>query len=125
MLLGHPPFEAESADDVLRMHIRKDPPQPRQLAPELEITPAAEALILKSLSKDPQHRHQSMDEFRAELKLSFGATSYRYGLKKPPGVSANAGPRAKRLTEEIEEWLRTDSTCLSLEQARKLVSESN
>ena len=120
MLLGHPPFEADKAEDVLKMHIYDDPPSPQKVAPNLEVTHAATQLIHKAMAKEPGDRHQTMDEFRTELKGCFGSISYRRGLKPPLDATGETHPRIKRLTEEIEDWLRTDRTSLSLEQARAL-----
>jgi serine/threonine protein kinase len=52
MLCGRPPFEAEQSSDVLKMHINKAPPSPREFAPHREITEAAEKVILRAMQKD-------------------------------------------------------------------------
>jgi serine/threonine protein kinase len=49
MLTGAVPFEASSPLGVLAKHIGEPPPPPTPIAPEAEITPAAERLILSIL----------------------------------------------------------------------------
>ncbi|HEY5934618.1 MAG TPA: serine/threonine-protein kinase, partial [Kofleriaceae bacterium] len=122
MLCGRPPFEAPQSSEVLSMHIHTNPPSPREFAPHREITEMAEAVILRAMQKDPGRRYQNMTEFRRDLSNAYGSISYRRqpaapGLQ-PRGEEARA-PK-KRLTEELDEWITTDSSGLSVEQARML-----
>ena len=77
MLTGRPPFEAAAAADVLAMQMNRMPPSPREIAPHLEITEAAERLIFKAMAKQPDRRHQSMAEFRDELEHCYGSVLYK------------------------------------------------
>ena len=121
MMVGHPPFEAEAASDVLAMHIRQPAPVPSRVAPDLEITPGADRLVLKAMAKDPARRHQSMDELRAELQQCYGSVAFKRNATSIPGAPS-VGPegRARRLTEELDEWLQSSSGGLSLQEARAL-----
>ena len=121
MLTGRPPFEAIEATDVLRMHIFDPPPSPIQEAPDNEITPATEATILKAMSKNPADRHQSMDEFRADLKRCFGSVTY--GQKSQRSPRPPTSPRTRRLTDEINEWLQTDPSSLTPEEANRFLKK--
>jgi eukaryotic-like serine/threonine-protein kinase len=120
MLTGRPPFEASAAAEVLAMQINKAPPSPREIAPHLEITEAAERLILKAMSKEPERRHQSMDEFRDELQRCYGSVAYRRHTQLPGEHARGAEARRKRLTEELDDWLHSDQNHLTLEQARQI-----
>jgi eukaryotic-like serine/threonine-protein kinase len=121
MLCGRPPFEAAQSSDVLAMHIHKAPPTPREFAPHREITDMAEQVMLKAMQKDPGRRYQDMTEFRRDLEGAYGSISYRRhaaprtGLT-PRGEEARQQPR--RLTEELDEWIQSDASRLSVEQAR-------
>lgn len=95
MIAGRPPFEAEAASDVLAMQISEPPPSPRLLAPHQEITEATEQLIFRALAKDPSDRHQSMDEFRAELQGCYGSVTYKRNV-----MAFGAGP-ADRVEEPM------------------------
>jgi eukaryotic-like serine/threonine-protein kinase len=123
MLCGRPPFEADAAAEVLAMHISQPPPRAREFAPGREITEAAEELILRAMAKNPDDRHPDMDELRAELHQCFGSVSYKRNAGHLPGAGP-VGPearRARRLTEELDEWLRSsDQRSLTLEEARVL-----
>jgi len=121
MLTGHPPFEATAAAEVLSMHINKSPPRPSEVAPNLEITEGADRLILRAMAKDPDGRYQSMDEFRHDLQRCYGSVAYKRNAgdilgEKQPGKAG----RRKRLTEELDDWLRSDQSRLSEKEARAL-----
>jgi eukaryotic-like serine/threonine-protein kinase len=123
MLCGRPPFEAPQSSEVLSMHIHNPPPSPREFAPHREITEMAEAVILKAMQKEPERRYQNMTEFRRDLSHAYGSISYRrHGAPTPslPPRGEEARAPKKRLTEEIDEWITTDASGLSVEQARML-----
>jgi serine/threonine protein kinase len=122
MLCGRPPFEAAQSSEVLSMHIHTNPPSPREFAPHREITEMAEAVILRAMQKDANKRYQNMSEFRHDLANAYGSISYRRHGAPAPGF-APRGEEArtkKRLTEELDEWITTDSSGISVEQARML-----
>jgi serine/threonine-protein kinase len=56
-LCGVPPFSAESPLTVLTAHLTQVPVPPRQRAPERKISPAAEAVALFAISKEPADRY--------------------------------------------------------------------
>jgi serine/threonine-protein kinase len=122
MLTGRPPFEAESAAEVLAMQINQPPASPRAMAPQNEITKACERLILKALAKDPARRHQSIDELRDEMQHCYGSVAYHRAPSSFPDIPL-PGPEARqqpRLTDELDEWLQSDQSRMSLDQARIL-----
>ncbi|MEX1366127.1 MAG: protein kinase [Nannocystaceae bacterium] len=65
MLAGRPPFESESAVEILHKHLHEEPIPPSRLRG----TPPdpLEAVCLRALSKDPNNRYGSALEFREEL----------------------------------------------------------
>ena len=65
MVTGRPPFLGDSPVAVASKHVRDNPPAPRELNPQ--IPPTFEAIILKSMAKDPAHRYASAEELRADL----------------------------------------------------------
>ncbi len=65
MLAGHPPFESESAVEILHKHLHETPIPPSRLR---GISPdPLEAVCLRALSKEPANRYASALEFREEL----------------------------------------------------------
>jgi eukaryotic-like serine/threonine-protein kinase len=122
MLTGHVPFEAETPIEVLTKHITEPPLPPRLRNPKSEITDAAETLIMKALSKNPDGRQQSMDELRGELQHCYGSVAYRRDAYRIPGArESGVLPRLRRLTEELDEWLRQNSGQLA--EAEKRLTE--
>jgi tetratricopeptide (TPR) repeat protein len=67
-LTGRPPFEAPTAIDQVFRHLYEAPPPPSQRAPKGWLTPEADAVLLKALSKEPQQRYQSAREFASALE---------------------------------------------------------
>jgi eukaryotic-like serine/threonine-protein kinase len=118
MVTGRPPFEAQAASEVLQMQIHRSPPSPREFAPHREITEGAERVILKAMHKDPARRYQSMSELRNDLQGSYGSVAFRrHAVGVPPRPKE---ARAKRLTDELTDWMREDRSGMSIEQARLL-----
>lgn len=65
LLTGEPLFKGDSPVSVAYQHVREAPVPPSQLDPE--ITPSMDAVVLKSLSKDPRDRYQDASEFREDV----------------------------------------------------------
>jgi hypothetical protein len=62
-----------------------------------------------------------MDDFRAELQNCYGSIAYKRHATKVPGVNPKgAEARKKRLTEEIDDWLHSDHSAMSVEEARMI-----
>jgi len=120
MLTGRPPFEAPAGNDVLQMHIHQAPPSPREFAPHREITEGAERVVLRAMQKDPDRRYQNMAELRVDLEHAYGTVSYRRHAAGSGMAPRGKEARSKRLTEEIDDWFRTDDSAMSIEQARML-----
>jgi eukaryotic-like serine/threonine-protein kinase len=66
ILCGRPPFVSEGHGELIHLHIAEMPPSPRQF--NLEISPALEGLILRTLAKDPARRYQTMGELDQALR---------------------------------------------------------
>lgn len=65
MVTGRPPFLGESPVSVASKHVRDMPPTPREINPS--VPPTFEAIILKCMAKDPNHRYATADDLRADL----------------------------------------------------------
>ena len=64
-LVGEPPFDGESQFEVMQMHLSTEPMPPREAG--AQVSPELEAVLLKSMSKEPDERYQSAKEFRVAL----------------------------------------------------------
>jgi eukaryotic-like serine/threonine-protein kinase len=111
MLAGRPPFIAEGVGELFAKHMLEEPPYLIDCAPT--VPPQMAAAIMKSLSKEPRDRFQTMEEFRkalvGEVKL---AAVPRPGGTRPLSTSTGAQtlpPRASTTlssaTSEIDEGL--------------------
>lgn len=68
MLTGQPPFQADSATELARLHRDMPPIPPRQIKPS--ISPALEQIVMKVLAKEPASRYRTADQFGRVL-MSF------------------------------------------------------
>ncbi len=66
MLTGRPPFEAESALAVARMHAEADPMPVRRLRAGVPV--ALETIAMRCLEKDPAGRYQRAAQLAADLR---------------------------------------------------------
>ena len=65
LICGHPPFTGDNPVSVAYQHVREDPRPPSDS--NRDVTPDIDAIILKSLAKNPVNRYQSAGEMRADL----------------------------------------------------------
>ncbi|MGL4340306.1 MAG: Stk1 family PASTA domain-containing Ser/Thr kinase [Rhodoglobus sp.] len=68
LLTGHPPFRGDNPVAVAYQHVNSDVVAPSTLNPK--ISPALDAVVLRSLSKDRFDRYQSADDFRQDVKTA-------------------------------------------------------
>jgi beta-lactam-binding protein with PASTA domain/tRNA A-37 threonylcarbamoyl transferase component Bud32 len=66
LLTGRPPFTGDSPVAIAYQHVREEPVPPSQVDPE--IPQWADAIVLKAMAKDPDHRYQTATEFRQEIQ---------------------------------------------------------
>ena len=85
LVTGKRPFEGKTAFKVMEAHLRKKPPRPEDIVPEIH--PEISRIILKMLEKEPEKRYQSMDELISDLNR---AEQILTG-KKPEGGRVSAG----------------------------------
>jgi serine/threonine-protein kinase len=88
MVTGRPPFLGDSPVAVASKHVRDNPPAPRELNPQ--IPPTFEAIILKSMAKDPSHRYATAEELRADL-LRFNEGRSVLAMEDTTGIIGVAG----------------------------------
>ena len=119
MICGRPPYEADAGSEVLAKQINAPIPSPRAVAPQREITEGAERVIMRAMAKDPARRYQTMAEMRTDLSQGYGTVSFRRHVPIEGGVRG-AEARKKRLTEEIDDWLTSDHSSMSVEEARMI-----
>ncbi len=71
MLSGKPPFDAESAMTVMRMHLEEPVPDIRELVPS--IPGAMLAILQRALAKFPDQRYQTAGDMATDLRAVLAA----------------------------------------------------
>ena len=66
VLTGKTPFQASTPEELLRKHLRTEPPSASEF--NTNVTPEMDRLIAKLLKKKPAERHASVDEVLGELR---------------------------------------------------------
>jgi serine/threonine-protein kinase len=74
LLTGRVPFRADSPVAVMIQHVMEEPPLPHELNPSVD--PRLEAICIKAMQKDPDHRYQHVREMRAELRAVHGRSHH-------------------------------------------------
>ncbi len=99
MIVGRPPFTADTSTAVAVKHVQERPLPPSMLG--VSIAPSLEAIILKLLAKNPANRYPRADDLRADL-LRYLRGAHRipaHDLQSAPARTQErpaAGPRAQR-----------------------------
>lgn len=93
------PFLGTNYVDTMALQINEAPMSFREIAPDVEVPPSIEAVVMKALKKDPLERHQSMAELRddiedafAQLPKSFKISRQRVPAAVVPAVDTDADP---------------------------------
>ena len=66
LLTGQPPFTGDSPVSVAYQHVRENPKAPSLV--DAAVTPQMDAIVLKSLAKNPDNRYQSATEMREDIE---------------------------------------------------------
>ncbi len=105
------PFEADSAVALATMHLTTSPTPPRARRPDAPIGDAMEALILRAMSKDPNDRPQSAEEFRADL-FAVLKHSAETRVQSVPMMTAHE-PRARKVSRSGARVVQEEATTLT------------
>ena len=99
LLTGKPPFTGDSPVAIAYQHVREEPVPPSQVDPQ--IPQWADAIVLKAMAKEADHRYQNATEFRQELQrvlqgqpvASTAASTMLMGAQQPqPTQVMDGGP---------------------------------
>jgi len=89
MVAGRPPFMAPTPQEIMRMHVLAQPPDPRDFVPELS-QPLCR-LLAKTMAREPEDRYQSAQDFIDALDELDLSTLDKGGLASVELVSQLAG----------------------------------
>jgi len=124
MITGRPPFMGESADIVVRKHLRDAVTDPREL--NVALSSSIAAIVLKMLAKKPEDRYPSLGSLREDLESVLDGRPPRntieLGVKRVSGsVRVDVtDPSSRR--ERIEESRRRSKTPMFMALALVLVA---
>ncbi len=90
MLTGELPFVHTSPQELALMHRYQDPPNPREINPD--ITPELETILLKVLSKEPSSRYRTADQL-GRIMINFTQKKYRPPVYESDSASSEPHPR--------------------------------
>ena len=97
LLTGRPPFTGDSPVAIAYQHVREEPVPPSQVDPQ--IPQWADAIVLKAMAKEADHRYQNANEFRQEIQrvlqgqpvASTAASTMLMGGVPPQGTQVMGG----------------------------------
>jgi len=86
MLTGSVPFHGDNALSIMHQHLTVTPPLPRQSDPS--IPSQIEAIIMKSIRKNPKERYQSAEAFLADLMnyMELDVSQFPRGQERVSGL---------------------------------------
>ncbi|MCG8417191.1 MAG: protein kinase [Proteobacteria bacterium] len=102
LITGTVPWDG-TVDEILNGHLDRDPTPPSQLVDGLE--PAVEALVLRTLAKDPARRHRNIAAFLFELQTVIDTLGY--GRRKRGGRRVAAEAKTRWTTSERDKTARS------------------
>jgi serine/threonine-protein kinase len=76
LLTGRLPFEAESPTQIVMMHLTVPPPDPREVAPQRNISDALAAVVSRALEKRASRRYQEALEFSDALREALQSSDH-------------------------------------------------
>ncbi len=83
MVSGSVPFEADNWMAILSLHLYEPPQMLSEQLLAKDVPQALEAIIMKCLAKDPNHRYQSMNALMADLER------VSHGVRHPKELGLN------------------------------------
>ncbi|MDP1915681.1 MAG: serine/threonine-protein kinase [Myxococcales bacterium] len=98
LVSGMLPFDSDSAVGFATKHLTEIPPPPTKRRPDARVSPAMERLIMKALSKNPDERPQTAEQFRAELLAIDKERRAAVGRRSGPHSAPSLAPIARKVT---------------------------
>ncbi|MBL8936571.1 MAG: protein kinase, partial [Archangium sp.] len=98
LVSGMLPFDSDSAVGFATKHLTEIPPPPTKRRPDARVSPAMERLIMKALSKNPDERPQTAEQFRAELLAIDKERRAAVGRRSGPHSAPSLAPIPRKVT---------------------------
>lgn len=68
-LTGKAPFRGSNSLEVIRKHLKEDPPPFKETRPDLLFPCSLETIVLKALRRNPDERYQTMESLKEDLEI--------------------------------------------------------
>lgn len=94
------PFSADTPTNIVIKHIQDPVPDPREIAPQRNISPELVEVIMRAMTKHPADRYQTAEEMIDALRQSAGVTVSRDEDKVTCSSCGTLSPRRKRFCGE-------------------------
>jgi len=110
-ITGKPPFLGKNSVQTVNMHIRQSPPRPSDVAPQFEIPPALDAVVMRALQKEPADRYRSMADFASALTQAANGSpaevlSDSEPVCQPESASVRQPERPNGIKATISNWFK-------------------
>lgn len=111
MLCGRPPFPEGTVLQKLLQHNNEEPPDPRELRPDLPAE--ASAVVRRMLAKDPRRRYQSPNDLIRDLLQLSDATGIPRPSSAPSVVHVTVAPRVSAWERHLP-WVAPVAALLAI-----------
>jgi len=99
MLTGEPPFVADNPISVSTKHVNEMPVPPRTMNPD--VPEGTNALVMRLLAKDPEHRHANAAELIEDLERARDGLPPAKGRVKEPSAPVEREEHRERLPRKF------------------------
>jgi eukaryotic-like serine/threonine-protein kinase len=103
LVTGLLPFDSDTAVGFATKHLTEIPPPPTKRRPDARVSPAMERLIMKALSKNPDERPQTAEQFRAELLAIDKERRAAVGRRSGPHSASSLAPVPQRKVTPLDQ----------------------
>jgi tRNA A-37 threonylcarbamoyl transferase component Bud32 len=95
-LTGEVPFRANNYLGIISQVLTHEPTPPSKLRPELGISGAVEAVVMRAMAKDRARRYQTMAEVERDLERLLAGDQNVGFIPHPPGATTKAATAPRR-----------------------------
>lgn len=115
-LTGSPAVSGQTAMECFNKHATTMPAKFSEVAGELNLPASIEAVIFKSMAKEPEHRYASMNDLKEDLAKEMIALGMEVNFSVPPGSVR---------TDRSQEAVLTESTVASLADSGQVKAQTS
>jgi serine/threonine-protein kinase len=105
VLTGKLPFVTQTPMEYIQRHVLEQPRKLADAAPERVYSPELEAIIARSLAKNPADRFQSASEFARAVEETMLPPAARSEVSLSSNYGTNSAMEPKRSSNAVSPWL--------------------